>query len=572
MTDTVTLELIHLAPDQLIQHPDNVRRRLGDLAELTKSIKGVGILEPLIVGPFDPDHGGHLVYAGNRRAAAAAKAGLDVVPCIQRVMSDLEVLEVMLVENMQRADITPGEEAKAYARLVELDATVASIAKAVGRSQPHVKGRLALTVLPDKVLDLVDDGILNLGDAAALVDFAAVDGAMDLLVTDTSWHQYARPVDWLKRELVVARKAELLAAEAAKLEAKAIDRYEPTQYFYEDSTTLAGTSSPAPVKALGLTTPDARKHQTEPCHAVHLKTEGGYLDVEGVKVKRTTVCMKPKRHTPGGGSDLQIPGWGEPTRPAHAGGPGDDGEDLPPAADVDPEIAEHRARAQAWRDADEKRIEFWTAWTQRTVLTTDPVLAAYLESETLQLDEIGGVARLWGLDDDQIDQVWQSDDQIGSLAAASTGPTADGRGHVTTAAITHAPVIKLQVQSWDGREAINLRARLLERLIADGYEATDIEIEWLEEANKPPVPDVDAMGLSDELVALLQLLGATKRADEHQDLDPLIEHSSDREDLVERKLGEHRAHPAYDGSTFFTLTELGVQVAEILSDRQAEGS
>jgi hypothetical protein len=81
MTDTAELTLTTLPLANLAAHPDNIRKRLGDLDELSKSIAGVGILEPLLVLPAD-DKGVHLVAAGNRRLAAAAKAGLAEAPCI----------------------------------------------------------------------------------------------------------------------------------------------------------------------------------------------------------------------------------------------------------------------------------------------------------------------------------------------------------------------------------------------------------------------------------------------------------------------------------------------------------
>jgi len=153
--------------DQLEPHPHNVRRDLGDLTELAESIKGMGLLEPLVIAPKGKPGEGFVVIGGHRRLAAAALAGLDAVPCIMRpdLNTQASQIEAMLVENLQRSDLTVMEEADAYAQLELLGATEVSIAKATGRARGTVRQRLLLASLPTQRREEFEGGRLSL-DAA----------------------------------------------------------------------------------------------------------------------------------------------------------------------------------------------------------------------------------------------------------------------------------------------------------------------------------------------------------------------------------------------------------------------
>lgn len=143
-----------LAPiDKVHPAPDNVRRTIGDVKELAASIAALGILEPLIV----VDRGDHFeIVAGARRHKAAQEARVTEVPIIVREFTDAQRVEVMLVENLQRNDLTPIEEAEAYKRLVELGVRQSDIGARVGRTQSHVSQRLALLRLPDRARKALD--------------------------------------------------------------------------------------------------------------------------------------------------------------------------------------------------------------------------------------------------------------------------------------------------------------------------------------------------------------------------------------------------------------------------------
>lgn len=158
-------ELVEI--DRLVGAADNLRRNVGNVTELAASIRSIGVLEPLLVTPAVD---GFAVVAGHRRLAAARKAGLEVVPCVVREMSEVERVIAMVVENEQRSDLSPIESAEGYFRLIDMGITQKELAKKVGRSAKHVASRLALLELPRNVRGQVHAGRLGLGAAAALLE------------------------------------------------------------------------------------------------------------------------------------------------------------------------------------------------------------------------------------------------------------------------------------------------------------------------------------------------------------------------------------------------------------------
>jgi ParB family chromosome partitioning protein len=137
------------------------------LRELVESIRQHGIIQPLVVREID---GRHELIAGERRWRAADEAGLSQVPVIFRVASDLEVLELSLIENLQRADLNPIEEAQAYARLAgEFGMRQEDIALKVGRSRAAVANSMRLLDLHQQVQVWVTQGLLSVGHAKVLL-------------------------------------------------------------------------------------------------------------------------------------------------------------------------------------------------------------------------------------------------------------------------------------------------------------------------------------------------------------------------------------------------------------------
>ena len=130
--------------DKIRPNPDQPRKMLGDLSELIESIKQKGVLEPLLVR-YIPREDEYHIISGERRYHSSRAAGLREVPCIEKIADDAETLELALIENMQRKDLTPFEEAEGLYRLAEqFDYTHDDIAKKIGRSRSSVTETLSL--------------------------------------------------------------------------------------------------------------------------------------------------------------------------------------------------------------------------------------------------------------------------------------------------------------------------------------------------------------------------------------------------------------------------------------------
>jgi ParB family transcriptional regulator, chromosome partitioning protein len=151
------------------------RQRLSEaeLEALAQSIREKGILQPLLVRPLVDAEADFELVAGERRWRAAQRVGLHEVPVTVRQMADAEALEIALVENLQREDLSPLEEAEAYSRLMdEFGRTQAKLAEAVGRSRSHVANMVRLLSLPEPVRRRLGEGELTAGHARALLGAA----------------------------------------------------------------------------------------------------------------------------------------------------------------------------------------------------------------------------------------------------------------------------------------------------------------------------------------------------------------------------------------------------------------
>jgi ParB family chromosome partitioning protein len=160
-----------LSIDQLHPSGRNPRRAFGDveLIELADSIRQKGLLQPIIARP-DRERGGFEIVAGERRWRAAQKAALHTVPVIVRELSDPEAAEFALIENVQRADLNPIEEATGYSELIEkFGYTQEQVAEVIGKSRSHLANTLRLLRLPASVQALLQDGRLTSGHARALI-------------------------------------------------------------------------------------------------------------------------------------------------------------------------------------------------------------------------------------------------------------------------------------------------------------------------------------------------------------------------------------------------------------------
>src|SRR5437764_3083610 len=164
------VDLATIVPSPLQPRKDFARDALGELVE---SIRQHGIIQPLVVRNVA---GKHELIAGERRWRAAQEAGLERVPIIVRVASDLEVLELSLIENLQRADLNAIEEAQAYARLAnEFGMRQEDIAQKVGKSRASVANSMRLLDLDGQVQTWVVQGLLSVGHAKVLLGLKSHD-------------------------------------------------------------------------------------------------------------------------------------------------------------------------------------------------------------------------------------------------------------------------------------------------------------------------------------------------------------------------------------------------------------
>lgn len=167
--ETESSEIKEIMLTDIIPNPDQPRRTFDEekLNELAESIKEHGLLQPILV---KPEGNKYHIIAGERRYRATRLAGLDRISCIVRDCSEQEMTEKALIENIQRADLSPVEEGLAYARLIEeYGLTQEQVAKRVGKGRPTITNLLRIIQLPEEVLDLLRKEKISLGHAKVLL-------------------------------------------------------------------------------------------------------------------------------------------------------------------------------------------------------------------------------------------------------------------------------------------------------------------------------------------------------------------------------------------------------------------
>ncbi|KUF09570.1 ParB/RepB/Spo0J family partition protein [Pseudoponticoccus marisrubri] len=158
--------------ERLVPNPDQPRRQFTQtqLDELAESIRTKGVLQPLIVRVSPQDPAQYEIVAGERRWRAAQMAQVHEIPVLVRDFNDTEVLEVAIIENIQRADLNPIEEAAGYKQLMfKFGHTQEKLAEALGKSRSHIANLLRLLNLPDGIQDMVSKGDLSAGHARTLI-------------------------------------------------------------------------------------------------------------------------------------------------------------------------------------------------------------------------------------------------------------------------------------------------------------------------------------------------------------------------------------------------------------------
>jgi ParB family chromosome partitioning protein len=163
-----TLPIAHLRAG-----PYQPRTTFEDIDSLVDSIRQFGLLQPILVRPVHGDPTSYEIIAGERRWRAAQQAQLHEVPVVIRPFDNLEALQIALIENLQRSDLSAIDEAHGYERLrAEFNQTQEDIAEKVGKSRPHVANTMRLLDLPHEVQDLVRHGKLSAGQGRTLLGFA----------------------------------------------------------------------------------------------------------------------------------------------------------------------------------------------------------------------------------------------------------------------------------------------------------------------------------------------------------------------------------------------------------------
>ncbi|WP_181705211.1 ParB/RepB/Spo0J family partition protein [Chthonobacter rhizosphaerae] len=161
-----------VAIDLIKANPKNPRRlfKEEELEELAGSIKQHGMIQPVVVRPAQSSGNYYELIAGERRWRAAQKAGVHEIPVVIHEVSDKEAMEIAIIENVQRQDLNPLEEAYGYDQLIaDFDYTQNDLAQVIGKSRSHVANTLRLLKLPDPVRQYLNDGQLTAGHARALV-------------------------------------------------------------------------------------------------------------------------------------------------------------------------------------------------------------------------------------------------------------------------------------------------------------------------------------------------------------------------------------------------------------------
>lgn len=179
-SETGSKQVQFISISRLERNPDQPRKMFNesDMAELTNSIAQKGVLQPILVRPIpasarsksENSKADYQIVAGERRWQASLKAGLDAMPVLIRDLSDQEVLEIGVVENVQRADLNPMEEARAYRALMDdFGRTQQDVSEAIGKSRSHIANLLRMLDMPLQIQRWLELGKLSLGHAKAIM-------------------------------------------------------------------------------------------------------------------------------------------------------------------------------------------------------------------------------------------------------------------------------------------------------------------------------------------------------------------------------------------------------------------
>lgn len=239
-------QIVMIEINRLHPHPDNPRKDLGDLTELADSIKERGVLQNLTVVPWfsaitrvgcdvpkQQDEMGYRIVIGHRRHAAAKLAGLTNLPCVISSMAQREQVATMLLENMQRNDLTVYEQAQGFQMMLNLGDSVGDISKRTGFSETTVRRRVKLLELDQNKFKDADKRGATLMDFAALDKIESIErknAVLDKIGTPNFQYELKKAIDEEKTEAQAAKWVEALSAFAAQVDDTS--GYRSVKYYY----------------------------------------------------------------------------------------------------------------------------------------------------------------------------------------------------------------------------------------------------------------------------------------------------------------------------------------------------
>ena len=185
--ETANLSETKIPISKLRPSPIQPRRifEKASIAELADSIKSKGLVQPILVRPSESNPGEYEIIAGERRWRAAQVAQLHEIPAVVRNLDDVESLEIAIIENVQRADLSPIEEATGYKKLMEnYGHTQEALSEIVGKSRSHVANIIRLLSLPSSIQDMISQGSISAGHARAIMNSAFPEQLADKIISE----------------------------------------------------------------------------------------------------------------------------------------------------------------------------------------------------------------------------------------------------------------------------------------------------------------------------------------------------------------------------------------------------
>lgn len=282
-TTTVTGEIVQIPAERLFPHPENVREDVGDVSELAESIKAKGILQNLTVVPAELMNG-YFVVIGNRRLAAAREAGLKTLPCVIADMTRAEQIETMLLENIQRTDLTPVEQAAGFQMMIDLGDTVAEISRKTGFGETTIRRRLEVAKLDRKKLkEAIGERQISMFDLDRLSQIDDVK-ERNALLKYIGTDDYNNQIGYRLREQKAKKNLPFIKAAIAELGAKPLKKEERWSNKYESASNFIYFSSFDPEKGLGVKAKDGEDLFY-------------YLDIHDVRFFRKRKKAEPEKRT-----------------------------------------------------------------------------------------------------------------------------------------------------------------------------------------------------------------------------------------------------------------------------------